>query len=267
MTETCSKPHFLLINDDGISSIGMKYLWESLKDFADLTIIAPDKQRSGSGAAMTLDGISIYPVDWMDGTKAYKVSGTPVDCVKAGLSILLEKKPTMIISGINHGTNAGRTLLFSGTVGAVIEGSLRNIPGIAFSYWKYDTDSFSHIKKYIWPIVKHLSSKPLPAGSFFNVNFPPHEEGEIKGFKVVPHGESNWIETPKKQEHPEGVMQYEMYGVWKDDHEKEGTDVFYLKQGYITAAPIQVAQLTDFNILSSEKEGFEKAFEDYFKLS
>ena len=258
------KPHFLLINDDGIDSPGILYLFEALKDKADLTIIAPDKQRSGSGAAMTLDGITITPVNWEGSLSAYKVSGTPVDCVKAGLSILLDKPPQMIISGINHGTNAGRTLLFSGTVGAVIEGTLRNIPGIAFSYWKYDTDAFSHIKKFIWPIVEYLYENKPPQGSFYNVNFPPHEETSIKGLKVVPHGESNWVEKPKKKDHPEGLMHYDMWGEWTDHQEPEGTDVHFLKEGYITAAPIHVAQLTDYNLLANQKENFEQAFQRHF---
>lgn len=258
------RPHFLLTNDDGIDSTGMRYLWESIYEFADITIIAPDRQKSGSGAGMTLDSITITPVAWEGSTQAYKVSGTPVDCIKAGLSILLEHPPTMILSGINHGSNAGRTILFSGTVGGVIEGVLRNIPGIAFSYWKDDTSAFGHIKKYIWPIVKYLSSCDIPKGSFYNVNFPEHDEKEIKGLKVVPHGYSNWIEKPKKQPHPEGHLLYSMYGEWTDHLEPEGTDVHYLKQGYITASPIQVAQLTDFNMLQQHKDGFEQSFLDHF---
>lgn len=257
------RPHFLLTNDDGIDSAGILYLWEALQEFADITIIAPDREKSGSGAGMTLDSITITPVNWKGPTQAYKVSGTPVDCIKVGLSILLKNPPTMILSGINHGSNAGRTILFSGTVGGVIEGVLRNIPGIAFSSWKYET-SFSHIKKYIWPIVKYLSSCDTPKGSFYNVNFPNHEESEIKGLKVVPHGHSNWIEKPQKQPHPEGHLTYSMYGVWTDHLEPEGTDVHYLKQGYITASPIQVAQLTDFSTLEKHKDDFEQSFQDHF---
>ena len=259
-----NQPHILLINDDGIDSPGLKYLFDALKEKAEISIIAPDKQRSGSGAAMTLDGITIQHVNWSGAKEAYKVSGTPVDCVKAGLSILLKNPPQMIISGINHGTNAGRTLLFSGTVGAIIEGSLRNIPGVAFSYFKVDTDAFSHTKKYIWPIIEYVLAHPLPKGSFYNVNFPAHDEENIKGLKVVPHGESNWIEKPTRKDHPEGFMHYDMYGEWTDHHEPEGTDVHYLKQGYITAAPIHVAQLTDFNLLSTHKDAFEKSFDAHF---
>lgn len=258
---TQSKPHFLLTNDDGIHSPGMLYLWEAVKEFADITIIAPDREKSGSGAGMTIDTLTITPVSDFGTTQAYKVSGTPVDCIKVGLSILLKHPPTMILSGINQGTNAGRTLLFSGTVGGIIEGVLRNVPGIAFSYWRYDTDAFAHIKKYIWPIVKHLSSCEIPAGSFYNVNFPYHADHEIKGLKVVPHGHSNWIEKPTKGNHPEGLLMYHMNGEWTDHMEPEGTDVHYLKQGFITAAPIRVGELTDFSMLSSHKESFEKIFD------
>jgi 5'-nucleotidase len=261
---TKPRPHFLITNDDGIDSLGIRYLWESLQEFADITIIAPDREKSGSGAGMTLDGIVITPVPWKGSTQAYKVSGTPVDCIKAGLSILLKHPPNMILSGINHGSNAGRTILFSGTIGGVIEGVLRDIPGIAFSCWNYEASSFENIKKYIWPIVKYLSSSDIPNGSFYNVNFPYHNENEIKGLKVVPHGLSNWIEKPKKQPHPEGHLLYSMYGEWIDHLEPEGTDVHYLKQGYITASPIQVAQLTNFPMIEKYKKDFEQSFEDHF---
>jgi 5'-nucleotidase len=258
------KPHFLLTNDDGIHSPGILYLWEAVREFADITIIAPDREKSGSGASATIESLQITPVSDFGSTQAYKVSGTPVDCIKVGLSILLEKPPNMILSGINHGTNAGRTILFSGTVGGVIEGVLRNVPGIAFSYWRYDTSAFAYIKKYILPIVKYLSSCEIPSGSFYNVNFPGHQEHLIKGFKVVPHGHSKWIEKPVKEYHPEGHIIYSMNGEWADHCEPEGTDVHYLKQGYITASPIHVAQLTDFSMLSNHKEDFEQSFDNHF---
>lgn len=254
------KPHFLITNDDGIHSPGILYLWEAIKDFADVTIIAPDREKSGASASVTIESLIITPVHDFGSTEAYKVSGTPVDCVKVGLSILMKKRPTMILSGINLGTNSGRTILFSGTVGGVIEGVIRNVPGIAFSYWKYDTTAFSYVKKYVWPIVKYLSESTIPQGSFYNVNFPGHEENEIKGLKVVPHGHSTWIEQPTKANHPEGLLMYNMNGEWIDHHEPEGTDVHYLKKGYITAAPIHIGQLTDFSMLDLHKEGFEKIF-------
>lgn len=259
------KLHLLLTNDDGIDSAGIRYLWEGLKDKANITIIAPDKERSGSGAAATFDRITITPVNWESPAKAYKVSGTPVDCVRTALSILLDTPPDMIISGINHGTNSGRTIVYSGTIGAVIEGVLRNIPGIAFSYWKYNTSAFNHTAKYIWPIVDYLSKQPTPHGSFYNVNFPEHLDEEIKGLKVVPHGFSGWVENPKQQSHPDGLLHYSMHGTWTDHLEPEGTDVHYLKQGYITAAPIHIAQLTDFNLLKSDKADFERSFQEYFQ--
>lgn len=259
-----NRPHFLLTNDDGIDSTGIRYLWESLQEFADITIIAPDREKSGAGASVTFDHLVITPVPWEAPTQAYKVSGTPVDCIKVGLSILMKHPPTMIISGINLGANAGGTILFSGTVGGVIEGTLRHIPGIAFSYWKYNTPIFSHVKKYIWPIVKYLSSCGFPKGSFYNVNFPGHDEKDVKGLKVVPQGLSNWVERPQKKPHPEGHLFYNMQGEWIDHLEPEGTDVHYLKQGYITASPIQVIQLTDFQTLQKHKEDFEQSFFDHF---
>lgn len=258
------KPKFLLINDDGIDAVGIFYLWEALKDYADITIVAPDTERSGAGASLTIDKhLTVRSVPWPENAKAYKVSGTPVDCVKVGLN-LFPQKPNLIISGVNKGANSGHTLFGSGTVGAVIAGVIRNVPGIAFSYSKFDNDSFDHVKRYIWPIVQYLSDSKIAPGSFYNVNFPEHPENEIKGLKVVPHGFTTWREQPKKIDHPEGHTLWDMNDIWEDSSEPEGTDVHYLKEGYITASPIRVAELTDYTLLSHHKEEFEESFSRHF---
>ena len=119
----------LIINDDGIHAPGLIHLWKALVDLADVTIIAPAIEQSGVGLGITLRSpLHIESVAWNKGTPAWKISGTPADCVKMALSVILKTPPDLIVSGINRGSNSGRNVLYSGTVGGVIEGVLRNIP-------------------------------------------------------------------------------------------------------------------------------------------
>lgn len=265
---THKKPHFLLTNDDGIHSKGLLALYEAVKDFARVTIVAPNECKSGMGGAFTYSKpLTILPVEWKDSTPAYSVSGTPVDCVKTALSILIkDDRPNMVLSGINHGTNSGSTILSSGTVGSAIEAALQGIPGIAFSRWDYESDEFEYLQKYIYPIIEYLIHPPMPAGTIYNVNFPDFHEKDFKGFKVVKHGISRWEEEPDKHDHPEGHMLYQLTGTWKTYEEDSDSDVYFLSRGYITASPLHVANLTDHNVLSSHKEEFEKHFHGRFNF-
>lgn len=265
---TKDKYHFLLTNDVGIDSKGLQALYEAVKDFARVTVVAPDRCRSGSGLAFTYTSpLTILPVDWKDGVKAYSVSGTPVDCVKTALSILLKDDlPDMVLSGINYGTNSGGTILSSGTIGCAIEAVLQNIPGVAFSRWAYDSDEFSYLCKYILPMIEYLIHPPIPKGTIYNVNFPNVDEKDFKGLKVAKHGNSRWMEDPVKHDHPEGHMHYQLDGIWKDHLEDEDSDVFYLNQGYITASPLYVANLTNHDVLRDHKDDFETHFHKKFNF-
>lgn len=139
------KPHLLIINDDGIHAPGIKHLWKTLVDDFDLTIVAPASEKSGMGIAITVrEPLHIDRVFWEKETPAWKITGTPADCVRLGISVILKQKPDLIVSGINQGSNTGTTVLASGTVGAVIEGALRNVPGIAFSCEDFISPDFDN---------------------------------------------------------------------------------------------------------------------------
>ena len=127
------KPKILITNDDGIFAPGLRSLWQALVDYADVSIVAPTDDTSGAGAGITIKTpLRVDVVPWENGTRAWKVNGKPADCVKLALGTILTEKPDLIVSGINRGSNSGRTVFCSGTVGGVIEGALRKIPGIAF---------------------------------------------------------------------------------------------------------------------------------------
>ncbi len=252
------RPLFLLTNDDGIHAPGLKHLWQALSDLGDITIVAPTQDTSGSGVSITWTRpLHLHSVPWEQGTAAWSLNGTPADCVKMALSAVLDRKPDLILSGINQGSNAGRTALYSGTVGGVIEGTLKGIPGIAFSFCDTDAPSLQTTRAYLRSIVLHFLAHPLPKGSLLNVNFPYRSEERILGLRFAKQGQSYWIEAPDKRTHPEGFPYYWLGGKWFSSEEASDSDVALLEKGYITATPLQVAELTDEPSLRHCKEHWE----------
>ncbi len=253
------KPKILVTNDDGIMAPGLKHLWEALVDVADLYIVAPATEKSGVGLAITIrDPIQVQPVEWEKGTKAWKVTGTPADCVRMGMSVILDSPPDLIVSGINRGSNSGRNVLYSGTIGGVIEGALRNVPGIAFSCVDFMNPDYKKTLHLIAPLVKHMIDHPLPKGTLLNVNFPDTEE--ILGLKMARQGRGFWIEDPDARVHPEGHSYYWLGGKWHEHEEDEESDVHLLRQGFAAAVPIHISELTDLAHFHERKERFNNHF-------
>lgn len=239
------RPFLLIVNDDGIHAPGLKHLWQAVHPFAEVAIVAPQSEKSGCGLGITwTKPLHIHPVSWELDTPAWALNGTPADCVKMALAVLLEKRPNMIISGVNRGSNSGRTVLYSGTIGGVIEGALKGIPGIAFSFSDFDVPPLSATGKYIFPLIQHFLDHPLPSGTLLNVNFPYHCKDGVKGLKIAKQGKSYWKEAPDRRIHPEGIPYYWLGGAWGAVDEDPLSDVAYLEQGYVAVTPIHVGELT-----------------------
>ncbi len=254
--------NILLVNDDGIYAEGLKYLYKALTGKAKITIVAPINERSGSGLSMTLaKPLKIFQIPWENGDKAYSVTGTPSDCVKLALNTLMDAPPDCIVSGINRGSNSGRTVLYSGTIGGVIEGVYRNdLPGIAFSSSDFNNPSYERFVKYIHPIVDHFMRHPPKTGTLINVNFPISKHEKIKGFKMTRQGKGFWTDNPDRRIHPEGDPYFWLGGKWKECTEEADSDVSWLDKGYITAVPVHVNELTDHEHLEKHKVYFEEIF-------
>jgi 5'-nucleotidase len=257
-----TKARILITNDDGVNAPGIKYLWQALKDIAEVIVVAPISERSGSGLAITFDSpLKIQKIHWDSNTLVWGVNGTPADCVKLGLNILFEKKPDLVVSGINKGSNAGRNVLYSGTVGGVIEGVLQGIPGIAFSCLDYLDPQYKTAEKHIPIIVNYALKHGLPPGTLLNVNFPKREIDYIKGIKLTRQGKEFWTENLITTQHPhphEGSDYYWLGLRQAQFDEEEDCDISWLQQGYIAVVPIHIDQLTDHQYLSEKKLSFEK---------
>ncbi len=262
------KPKILITNDDGIYAPGIRTLWEAVSDFADVMVVAPSENMSGTGVSITLNNpLHMKAIKWesgaQSGVQVWKVTGKPADCVKLGLNAFLPGKPDLILSGINRGANSGRTIFYSGTVGGVIEGALRRVPGIAFSYENYDNPDFNVLKKYILPIIEHTLKHPLPAGTILNVNFP---EKEILGIRLAKQGHGYMNDKPDERIHPtEGTSYFWLGEKWEHHDEHEDSDVALLAQGYITAVPIHVQELTHHAHLSDHRSTFEESLGKLFR--
>ena len=257
------RPKIVITNDDGIHAPGIQILWRVLHqaNFADLYIIAPSAERSGSGASITWDKpILIKKLEWPENTPAWSVVGTPADCIKMGERIILGKKPNFIVSGINAGSNAGRNVLHSGTIGACIEGVFRGIPGMAFSCENGNQPNYTVAEKYILRLVKYVLENPLPPGCILNVNFPHAAQDEVKGFRLTRQGKGRWAEDPYLHVAAEHGTSYWLGGKPEELGEEEDCDIAWLKKGYVTAVPIYVHELTDHEELKNRQASFAEYF-------
>lgn len=268
------RPKILITNDDGIHAPGIRHLWNALKDTADLIVCAPSHEQSAVGLSITirhplhLEKINWYgPVSLHHDSKeqmkaaTWSVNGTPADCVKLALNVLLEgRAPDLVVSGINRGTNAGRNVLYSGTVAGAIESVLQNIPAIAFSCRDFTDPEYQPCEKYIPSIVQHVLQNPLPNGTLLNVNFPG-KHLTVQGFRMTRQGKEYWLEDPNKRTHPaEGNDYYWLGARLAEFDEHEESDIACLTQGYITAVPVHVSELTDYDHLVKHKESFKELF-------
>ncbi|MBS4168821.1 5'/3'-nucleotidase SurE [Parachlamydia sp. AcF125] len=255
-----NRPFILVTNDDGIHAPGIKHLWQAISSFADVAVVAPSAEQSAVGLSITVRSpLHIEKITWPTNIPVWSVSGTPADCVKLGLNVILDRAPDLILSGINRGTNAGRNVLYSGTIGGVIEGIMRNIPGIAFSCYDSHDPAYSLAEQYVPLIVQHILQHPLPSGTFLNVNFPSKHFQEIKGIKLTRQGKEYWIENPDKREHPNQGHSYYWLGAKLAKFEEEAdSDISLLQQGYLTAVPVHVGELTDHRHLTAHREHFER---------
>ena len=215
---TKSKPSILVVNDDGITAPGIKYLMHAMQELGRVVVVAPDSPQSGMGHAITVgkplrfDKVDIYPEIEM-----YSCSGTPVDCVKLAVNKVFKgKKPDLCVSGINHGLNNSINILYSGTMSAAVEGAIESIPSIGFSLDDYTLQAdFSHCIKFVKEIAKQVLDNGLPAGTLLNVNFPAG--AHIKGIKIARQANAKWAEEFDERMDPHKRPYYWLTGVFRSN--------------------------------------------------
>ncbi|MCM4166938.1 5'-nucleotidase SurE [Arenibacter antarcticus] len=239
-----AKPLILVTNDDGITAPGLRALIRFMKEIGDVVVVAPDSPQSGMGHAITIDNtlyIKKITVDPKDGALAeYSCSGTPADCVKLGLRELLDRKPDLCVSGINHGSNSSINVIYSGTMSAAIEAGIEGIPAIGFSLCDYGWNAnFEPGKEAIQQIVRQAIVQGIPKGVVLNVNIPKTDSDTPMGIKVCRQARANWKEEFDKRTSPNGKEYYWLTGEFELLDNGEDTDEFALSKGYISIVPTQ----------------------------
>ncbi|MBO4851275.1 MAG: 5'/3'-nucleotidase SurE [Prevotella sp.] len=235
------KPLILISNDDGYQAKGINCLVDMVRDLGDIIVCAPDGPRSGYATAFTAAShLRLWLQKKEEGLQVWSSNGTPVDCVKLALNqFCSDRRPDIIIGGINHGDNASVNAHYSGTMGVALEGCMKYLPSVAFSLCDYDEDAdFSPLKPLIRLITKRVLQEGLPKGVCLNVNFP---KGGGDGVKVCRMAHGTWYDECVKQHHPRGYDYYWMVGRYRNDEpEEEDTDNWALQHGYVAITPTRI---------------------------
>ncbi len=245
------KPLILVTNDDGVTAPGIRALVEAALSLGDVLIVAPDSPQSGMGHAITINApIRLHPTRAFEGLNAYECSGTPVDCVKLAVNVLLKgREPDLCVSGINHGSNAAINIIYSGTLSAAMEASLEGIPSIGFSLldYAYNAD-FEPAKHFACRIMQYVLEHGMPQGNLLNVNIPKLPLEAIQGIKLCRQADARWIEEFVEAEDPRGQKYYWLTGHFENDDLATDTDLWALEHGYVSVVP-SMHDLTNYKAL------------------
>ncbi|MDX2085621.1 MAG: 5'/3'-nucleotidase SurE [Candidatus Melainabacteria bacterium] len=233
----------LVSNDDGIHARGIQALIEALAPQYEVYVVAPDRENSAMGHALTLHSpLRIQEVTMAAPVKAaYSVSGTPSDCVKIALNILLEEPMDVVVSGINHGPNLGADVVYSGTVSAAFEGTIGGLPSVAVSLMNGFEKSadFSHAAQFICQSLPRMLSLSLPPRTILNVNVPAESLNHLAGVRVTQLGTRMYKDTYERRTDPRGQLYYWLVGEEVvAEADAEDADVKAIQNNYISITPV-----------------------------
>ncbi len=228
----------LVCNDDGIFAKGIQALIEVASDFGKVEVIAPDRQQSAVGHSITImDPLRATRFELKNGMVGTAVNGTPADCVKLAHDQLLDRKPDLVLSGINHGSNAGINLIYSGTVSAATEGTILGYPSVAVSCTDFDENAdMSGCQEAAAKAIQFIFNNGLPKGITLNINAP---SGPLKGLKWTRQGDSKYVDEYEPRVDPHSRPYYWMTGRFQVLDHGEELDINVLKEGYGSITPIQ----------------------------
>lgn len=238
-TDNNQRPLILISNDDGIEAAGVHQLAEWLTSIGDVVCVCPDAPRSGQSMAITVNSpLRITAMPDHHGAKMYKVNGTPVDCVKLAMHRILPRRPDLIVAGINHGSNAAVNVVYSGTMGAVMEGCAFGIPSVGFSLTDHSPEAdFAPCRHLTEKIVKAVLTDGMPAGVCLNVNFPAGFP-VIENFKIVRAARGKWTDEYEAYTDPHGHPFYWLKGKFENEEpEATDTDEWCLAHGMASVVP------------------------------
>ena len=229
--------HILISNDDGYLAEGIIALANALREHAEISVVAPDRNRSAASNSLTLEiPLRAYQMD----NGFVKVDGTPTDCVHLAITGLLKQEPDMVFAGINHGGNLGDDVLYSGTVAAATEGRFLGLPAIAISLASNNPCHFDTAAEVAVTLLKRLIAQPLPKDTILNVNVPDVPLADIKGFQATRLGQRHKSEPVFKESDPRGRTIYWVGPPGAEQDAGPGTDFYAINTGYVSVTPLQL---------------------------
>jgi len=239
--------HIMVTNDDGIHAPGILALAAALGELGEVTVVAPDRERSAAGHSLTLHSpLRVFPL--RDGF--FAVDGTPTDCVNMGIHRLLPFRPDLVVSGINHGANLGDDITYSGTVAAAMEATLMGIPAMAVSLATFDpSEHFQAAAAVAVRIARQITHNGLPADTFLNVNVPNCPADQMKAPLVTRQGRRSFVGTVVHKTDPRGRTYYWIGSDEPDFNDYKGTDFHAINRGHVSITPLHL-DLTNYETMN-----------------
>ena len=236
----------LLTNDDGIEAVGLKELAAGLADLGEIVVVAPDREQSASSHALTLQ--RPLRID-KRGPGRYAVDGTPTDCVFLGVNqVMRDRRPDLVISGINRGGNLGDDLTYSGTVAAAFEATLLGIPALAISLEIAREHHFGTASRVAARIARRVLENGMPPDTLFNVNVPDLAFAKLRGLRVTRQGKRTYSDEVRENVDPRGRHYYWIGGAVLPDEAEEGTDSAAVRAGFVSLTPVHL-DLTNYRVM------------------
>lgn len=230
---------FLLTNDDGIYAQGLASIKQALEEIGEVMVIAPVTEQSAVGHAITIsDPLKVIPIHRSGQFYGYGITGSPADCVKLGVSSLMEQPPDIVVSGINRGENVGINVLYSGTVSAATEALILGYTGVALSVDNYLNPDYRAASVFGARLAASLTTRTSPVPLALNVNCPSCPIHEVKGVKITRQGDSRIMDNFVKRESPRGTVYYWQAGLTQIMDDGDDTDAVCLKKRMISITPI-----------------------------
>jgi 5'-nucleotidase len=243
-------PRILVCNDDGIDAPGLAALARELAALGEVSVVAPDRQQSAVGHAITMNyPLRAVPVHRDGAFFGTAVDGTPADAVKLAVRKLMPRPPDLLISGINQGSNVAINIIYSGTVSAATEGTILGIPSIAVSLASHQSTEFGEAARVARKLAVMVLERGLPPGTLLNVNVPAVPAGEIRGVRLTHQGKSSWVDTFDVRRDPANREYYWLTGRMNVTDPDSDADVVAVRERYVSVTPVQY-DLTDRAMLA-----------------
>ena len=229
--------HLLVSNDDGIQADGLTTLVTHLQEIAKITVVAPNRNRSGASNSLTLE----RPLRAMQAEPGwYAIDGTPTDCVHLGITGLLDEEPDMVVSGMNSGANLGDDVIYSGTVAAAMEGRFLGLPAVAISVTSFTPAHYNSAARISQQLIHQIQEQGLSKDIILNINIPDLPIGQIKGCKTTRLGNRHKAEPAICSKDPRGKPIYWVGAAGPEQDAGPGTDFHAINEGYVSVTPLHV---------------------------